>query len=227
MGWLTAGGILGLLLILLLCRIRVEFSYRTIMTLDIRYLFLHVRLLPGKAEEKHGKGKKNSSKRSSQKKRRKNTTSVKRREKRRAAKTIDADFDELMEKTSDFMAILRNLFYGVNILLRHIVIDRVCVSMRIGGEDPAQAGINYGKTCVIVYTLLATLQNYLNIKVQKLQLVPEMFEDVFETKVSLRVCIPVYVTLWAALSALWKILVRIIKKQLAAVKSETNSTQGV
>lgn len=220
MGWLIAGGILGLLLFLLLCRIRVEFSYRTNLTLDIRYLFFHVRLLPGKAEGKLGRGKKKSSKQSSQKK-------LKRQEEGRAEKTIDVIFDELMEKISDFMALMRNLFYGVNISLRHIGIDRVCVSMRIGGEDPAQAGINYGKTCVIVYTLLATLQNYLNIKVKKMQLVPEMFEDVFETKVSFRVCIPVYVTLWAALSTIWKILIRMIKKQSATIKSESNTTLGV
>lgn len=217
MGWYIAGGILALILFLLLCRIRLIFFYGEIITLDIRYLFLRFRLLPEK---------KNSSPKKTEKKKQKSKAAVRRREERRVKKTVDVVFDELMEKVSDFMALLRNLFFGVDRLLRHITIDRVCIQIRAGGEDPAQAGINFGKTSVLVYTLLAALQNYLNIKVQKLHLIPEMFEDVLEAEVSLRVCIPVYVAVWAAHGAIVKMIARQIKKQTEK-KSQANPPQGV
>ncbi len=147
-----------------------------------------------------------------------------RQEERKIAKTADVLFDELIERASNLMSVLRSILYGVNRLLRHITIDRTVFRLRIGGEDPAQAGIAYGKTCILVYTGLAALQNYLRVKVKRLELVPEMNENILSVQISLRVCIPVYVILWAAAGALWKLLVRQIKKQTATEKIEPRQT---
>ncbi len=224
-GWIIFLGIFAVLLFLLLCRIRVEFSYSETFQLEIRYLFLRFPLLPGKQK---GLGKASPKPGKSGRKKRKNSSQAEKKTAgRRIEKTVDVAFDEFMEKISNIMSILRSILYGVDLLLRHITIDRVHLNLRVGGEDPAQAGISYGKTCILVYTGLAALQNYLKIKVEELNLVPEMMEEVFSVKASLRVCIPVYVALWAAAGALWKLLVRMVKMQMAAAKDESRQTEGV
>ncbi len=222
-GWIIFTGIAGIFLFLLMSRIRVEFSYGKIIRLTARFLFLQFSLLP---TDKETKKQRTASKKSSHKKKKKPVQSERTQEERKISKTVDAAFDELIEKISNWMAVLRSILYGVNLLLRHITIDRVVCSLHIGGEDPAQAGIAYGKTCILMYSGLAVLQNYLRMKIQKLELIPEMMEDVFTVQFSLRVCIPVYVVLWAAGGALWKLLIRMIKKQMAETKQTPNRTEG-
>ena len=71
-GWIIFLGIFAVLLFLLLCRIRVEFSYSETFQLEIRYLFLRFPLLPGKqkglgkASPKPGKSGRKKRKNSSQ-----------------------------------------------------------------------------------------------------------------------------------------------------------------
>lgn len=221
-GWIIFFVILAILLFLLVSRIKVELCYDQEISLTIRYLFLRFPLLPSKQTDK----KKNSKKATASSPKKERTPSDKTKQPKRNHKTVDLVFDDWIEKASNFMTTLRSILHGVNFLLRHVVIDHVRIRMHIGGEDPAQAGISYGKTCIFVYTGLAALQNYLNIKVERLELIPEMMKDVFDVKASLRVCIPVYIALWAAIGAFGKLLMQLIKKQMGASKEGVQQTEG-
>lgn len=176
--------------------------------LSVRYLFVKIRLLP----EKPKKPKKKKSAKKAEKKaeaKKENETSKK--------------LKEVLKKTGvgGFIEIIAELAKiagrGTMGVVRHIVISRLDIEIRNGGEDAAQTAINYGYISAALYPAVSVILN--NVKKYKSACV-QIFPDYESRDTTVKCSVRLKIKLWWILSAAMKTLWALMKELMKLKKQE-------
>ncbi len=84
-------------------------------------------------------------------------------------KPLDNSFAEfimdggLLSAVSDIMRITKNMLIELKNLFGHIKVHRFKINLTCSGEDAAEAAINYGRCCAVIYPVTGFLCNILGI----------------------------------------------------------------
>lgn len=176
--------------------------------LSVRYLFVKIRLLP----ETPKKPKKKKSAKKAEKKaeaKKENETSKKLREVLR--KTGVGGFIEIIAELAKIAG------RGAMGVVRHIVISRLDIEIRNGGEDAAQTAINYGYISAALYPAVSVILN--NVKKYKSACV-QIFPDYDSRDTTVKCSVRLKIKLWWILSAAMKTLWALMKELMKLKKQE-------
>ncbi len=184
MGWIIAAAILLIIIALLACSVAVRFQYdkNGDITLKISYLFFTLYTIPARPKKKKAKKKRGKKKTAKQEK----TTAKKAvdapttdEDKTDAAaaatepkKQAIADKKKAKQKNKltldDIFALIRLVADGVlpplKRLFKRIRIYDFCLYIVCGGDDAAEAALNYGKTNIAVGAALGNLDTFFTLK---------------------------------------------------------------
>lgn len=184
-------GILGFIILLLICPIRIRIVYDGELRLRLGYLFLNFNILP-KEEEKHVSVESSENKSPNKPKKKDNDL-----EKLQAEPKRDNDSEnakpEQEKKTNPILEFkdkhgLGGIFGIVKNLLdilaeipkklsRHLVIKLLDVKLLIVGQDSADTAIKYGYACSVIYPIVSILKNNLKIKKDNEEIVAGFLAD--------------------------------------------------
>lgn len=186
MGWIIAGAMLVLILILLLCRATVIFDYNGDIYLRISYLFFTIVKIPAKKKKTRRKDRKvgkaaktalNEAEKAetpeSEKTADSDKTSVtdevdasdkktddkaeKKKDKSKSEKTL-GDIFELVKLIAD------SLGKPLKKLLKRTVISHFALVIVCGGDDAAKAALNFGRTNILVGNALGWIDTFFTLK---------------------------------------------------------------
>ena len=140
--------ILGAIVLLLLCPVRLTLSRKEELSAAVEWLFLRFRLLPAPQKTKPKKEK---------------TPQPPPQED--TAKTAKAPAPKPGDRITQYADLVGPLLAGlkksVAYILRHVRVDRLRLELLIAREDAAETAIAYGRANQAVYTALGLLQNLL------------------------------------------------------------------
>lgn len=159
--------ILAILLFLLVQPVTVEGAFDGELTLNIRYLFWKVGILPAKAkEDKPKKAKK-------EKKSKKSKEASE--EKPKKKKKIDLDFVlEILELVKQALSSLKN---PLGWFLRHIRYRDVWLHILVCQSDAHQTALKYGQCNAIVHSVFSLLRNCIDIKSTDVQIAADFIGE--------------------------------------------------
>ena len=110
-------------------------------------------------------------------------------------------------------------------IFRGIVIERLDLDAKIGGEDAAQAAINYGKWCSVIYPAVSLLLCAFRRHSKSINIAPDFLSDENTMSIHLRMrIIPIHV-IAQAVKALAKILWKELRTQINDKIKEKMSAQ--
>ncbi|MDR2655697.1 MAG: DUF2953 domain-containing protein [Oscillospiraceae bacterium] len=169
--------ILLFLFALTLFPIEAMIKFDKTFTLDIRYIFIRLRIIPGKP------GKEGEKKPKPEKEKPKE-------EKPKQKKTWDEIVDLVhfgLDAVKFFWPPLKKFF---TVLFKALEIYNTDIFLRISGEAPDRTGDKYGKTCAGVYAAYGILSNILNINKIKIDIQPDFMinENVFRIRTTVQIC---------------------------------------
>lgn len=175
--WILLGFLL-LLILLLLQKVTVEFTYADDdILIKLKYLFFRMVLFP--APEKKEKKKRKKEK-------------AKPEEKKPKPEEQKKTLSETISTGIDFLKPLPNTLRR---LKEKLTVEKLKIYIRVAGEDAAETGIEYGRTCGIVFGALATLRNILQIHVKAIKIEPDFVNYKSEIQISGQLRIRVYAAL--------------------------------
>ncbi len=211
MGWIIAGAVLILILLVTLFRVTVIFNYNENVFLDISFLGITLFHIPKvkKSSKKPKKKKKKPEKADEQ---------DKKDEQKKKPKPSLSDILELVKLGLDSLGkplkkILKRTEFS------HIGVDVIC-----GGEDAAKAAINYGAANIVLGNALSLIDTFFTLKT------PDDLHigvDFYREKTAAKIYFEVRLTAAAALAFAFTLLGRAIRYYLThkeardAVKSFT------
>lgn len=212
MGWIIAGAVLILILLITLCRVTVIFSYNENVFLNISFLGITLVQIP--AEKKSPK----KPKKKKPKKPEKADEQDKETEQKKKPKPALSDILELVKLGLDSLGkplkkILKRTEFS------HIGVDVIC-----GGEDAAKAAINYGAANIVLGNALSLIDTFFTLKT------PDDLHigvDFYREKTAAKIYFEVRLTAAAALAFAFTLLGRAVRYYLThkeardAVKSFT------
>ena len=207
------GGILAFLALLLFFPLHLLFRYEEGFFLTIQYAFLKFQVVP----QKEKKPKK---------------------EKKKAAKEPSPS-EETSKKEGAFQKILKEegLSAVVHLLgklahhtgraakstLSRIHVHDVVLDLVVAGEDAADTGIRYGRTCAAVYSAFGVLCNFLAMQIKAFSVIPDFREGAKSSAyLYARIQIRPFFLISSGIGLIWRILVTMIKAKL----SKTNTQKG-
>lgn len=186
MGWIIAAAILLLIIALLACSVAVRFQYdkNGDITLKINYLFVTLYTIPARPKKKKAKKKRVSPKKAEKGKAvsseetdapsadedkanaadaaaepQKKAVAVKKKAKQKKKNKLTLN---------DIFALIRLVTDGVlpplKRLFKRIRIYDFCLYITCGGDDAAEAALNYGKTNIAVGAVLGNLDTFFTLK---------------------------------------------------------------
>lgn len=169
MGWIIAGGVLVVLLILLLCNVTVIFDYNGALYLKVRYLFFTIVKIPAKkkrARRRNRKAKKTADtavkaaeteETAEAPSDKKPDEKPKKPEKKKSDKTL-GDIFEVVK------LVLDSLGKPLKKLLKRTRISHLSLNVTCGGDDAAKAALNYGRMNILVGNALGWVDSYFTLK---------------------------------------------------------------
>jgi len=142
--------ILGVVLLLLLCPVRLTLRWQQELTVTLRWLFLRFTLLP--APQKKKKAEKPAAGPSA--------------EGAKTAKTPSGSKpgDLLAQYADQLPALLRRLGRSAAFILRHVRVDQLRLRLVVARGDAAETAVAYGRANQAVYTALGLLQGLLKVR---------------------------------------------------------------
>lgn len=152
-GWLIAGGIVLLIVLLLLSPVRAAVIYDGDLTVTVRFLFLRFALLtpeqepqPPAAAQKAGRAAKTH-------------TPALIRKARELEQTLQEtlDTDSLPETLSRLTALITDVLHAGSRLLSKATLTRLRLDLAVGGADAAATALRYGLYCSAVYPLVGVI----------------------------------------------------------------------
>ena len=112
---------------------------------------------------------------------------------------------------------VRRLFQKLGYIVRHIRIKKLDLTCISGGEDPASAALDYGKTCAVLYPFLGYLESAVRSSPKKMSAEVRCDFDreksvyAFDTVISLRT----FHAVWAVLTLVSGNIVRSTPKEVS------------
>ncbi len=177
--------------------------------LSVRYLFVKIRLVPRTPKEEKAEKKPKEPK--------------EKKEDKEENKEKENKFSEIFKKTgvgglleiiSDLAGIARD---GAGKIIRRIVISKLVIEIRSGGEDAAAAAVNVGYISAALYpsvsVILNSVKKYKSARVQ-------VFPDYDSGKTSAMCMARVKIKVWWVLSAAVSTAFKLLKKFLELKRKE-------
>lgn len=202
--------IIAMILLLLLflsslyAKLRVKYEKEEL-TVWIGILFFRFQVFPGK-EKKEKKPKLKSKGKKAEA-----TTSPRKKKKKTKTK------EEIKELLTGLYDLLRAVIRPTGFVLRHARIDDLDLQIVVGGEEPDETAIAYGRWNAAVYGGLATLRNFMKIKCNRLVLAVDFTQLETEVAFSATFKIRIWALLVTVIRMIWRFLVNTLRKDEEAV----------
>ena len=146
------GAILGLILLILLIRVRIIFSYSEKLTLKVGALFINYDVLKKRPEKAKKTKKKKQKKKVSEQTSAVGKDNVKK-------KNVLKEFTEDMD-IGDFLDLISAFFTSLGKMLsNHLYVRLNKFRIIVGGEDPAKSALQFGALCQSCSYLFEILRN--------------------------------------------------------------------
>ena len=199
-------GIMLLLILIGLTPISLLLTYNGEFAVRVRVLFLRFSILPGKPKkEKKVKTKKGEEAPSAEAKTKKKRTV--------------SDIFKMISQGIDIFKLLLELLGRLAARMRVKEFD---LSLKVGGENAADAGIRYGTFCAVLYPAYGLMLSKCKVSHKHSQLNISADFDNNDTEVNFRarVNLALFVVIWAALRAVCKYIAHIVRQ------NKQNSVKG-
>ena len=206
--------ILLCLFLLFLCPVTLRFRYDGTPHAKIRYLFFFYTLPLDKPQKKKKEKKKKAPSAPSQEES---------QEKKKGSFGKMVEQKGLVGAVSEVADVLRLLLQKAARLLSHARVPRFSLTARIGGEDAAQAAINFGGVCAAVYPLLGFASALMRFRSPHLDLRPDYESKDWSASADITLRIALFWIPAVGISALWALFKNKIKQALSPVPSPRKS----
>ena len=227
--------VIALIVILFSIKVSVTAVYDETFTLDVKWLFIKLRIYPEDEEKKAKKEAKKAEKEQKKKNPKKEKPKKEKTEESASPKSnIFKDFynNQGFAATVNLIrtaaAQLGGFLKGV---YRAFVIENLTVLLRVSaGDDAAQTAIKYGKVCSAVYPAMGFICSNMKVKQYDVNVVPDFIsaENTATFKLSLSVR-PIKLTnavIVLAFRLIFKVLLKLLKGSKKNDKSITNTVKG-
>lgn len=177
MGWIIAGAVLVVLLILLLCNVTVIFDYCGDIYLRISYLFFTIVKIPAKKKKTRKKDKKakkaaESAVKTAEASADKEAAGIKNESDNKpdggSKKESDEEKPENKKTLGDIFEVVKlvldSLGKPLKKLLKRTRISHLRLEIICGGDDAAKAALNYGRMNIIVGNALGWIESFFTLK---------------------------------------------------------------
>lgn len=217
-GWIIAGAVLLLILLLLMCRVTVIFDYSGSIYLRVSVLCFTVFRIPQKELTERQK------KRAAIKARKKALKDAKKAEKKALTEAKEAEEKESKkseEKKKEKPSIeelielakvaLESLGKPLKKILKRTEFSHLSLDIICGGEDAAKAAINYGAANIALGSALSTIDTFFTLKT------PDDLHigvDFYQEKTVIKLYCEIRLTLGAALAFVFTLLGRAVRLYL-------------
>lgn len=204
------GGILAFLVLLLFLPLHLLFRYEEGFFLTVKYAFLKFQVVPKKDKKPK---KKKAEEPSSDEEAPKKESSFQKILKEEGLSAVVHLLGELAHHTG----------HAARSTLSRIHVHDVVIDLVVAGEDAADTGIQYGRTCAAVYSAFGVLCNFLAMQIKAFSVIPD-FREGAKSRAYLytRIQIRPFFLISSGIGLIWRILVTMIK----AKKSKTNTQKG-
>ncbi len=227
--------VIALIVILFSIKVSVTAVYDETFTLDIKWLFIKLRIYPEDEEKKAKKEAKKAEKEQKKKNSKKEKPKKEKTEESASPKSnIFKDFynNQGFAATVNLIrtaaAQLGGFLKGV---YRAFVIENLTVLLKVSaGDDAAQTAVKYGKVCSAVYPAMGFICSNMKVKQYDVNVVPDFIsaENTATFKLSLSVR-PIKLTnavIVLAFRLIFKVLLKLLKGSKKNDKSITNTMKG-
>lgn len=214
MGWMIAGGILALLLLLFWLPIQCKACFEEELFLRVRYAFVSIRVLPAKEKEEKPKPEKKAKKKKPQKEQ-----NGKKEEKPPAEQEpgVREKLKEIIryQGVSGFLSLLGDLAKiaagTLKKLAAKIVVKQFDLLLVVGGEDAAETAVTYGKVCGVVYPAVGTILSACKCRRYGVTVCPDFDASESRVKFSITAQIRPMYLLGYAVAALFQLVKRLLQ----------------
>ena len=227
--------VIALIVILFSIKVSVTAVYDETFTLDVKWLFIKLRIYPEDEEKKAKKEAKKAEKEQKKKNPKKEKPKKEKTEESASPKSnIFKDFynNQGFAATVNLIrtaaAQLGGFLKGV---YRAFVIENLTVLLKVSaGDDAAQTAVKYGKVCSAVYPAMGFICSNMKVKQYDVNVVPDFIsaENTATFKLSLSVR-PIKLTnavIVLAFRLIFKVLLKLLKGSKKNDKSITNTVKG-
>ena len=227
--------VIALIVILFSIKVSVTAVYDETFTLDVKWLFIKLRIYPEDEEKKAKKEAKKAEKEQKKKNPKKEKPKKEKTEESASPKSnIFKDFynNQGFAATVNLIrtaaAQLGGFLKGV---YRAFVIENLTVLLKVSaGDDAAQTAVKYGKVCSAVYPAMGFICSNMKVKQYDVNVVPDFIsaENTATFKLSLSVR-PIKLTnavIVLAFRLIFKVLLKLLKGSKKNDKSITNTMKG-
>ena len=227
--------VIALIVILFSIKVSVTAVYDETFTLDIKWLFIKLRIYPEDEEKKAKKEAKKAEKEQKKKNSKKEKTEKEKTEEPSQPKSNifkdfynNQGFGATVNLIRTAAAQLGGFLKGV---YRAFVIENLTVLLKVSaGDDAAQTAVKYGKVCSAVYPAMGFICSNMKVKQYDVNVVPDFIsaENTATFKLSLSVR-PIKLTnavIVLAFRLIFKVLLKLLKGSKKNDKSITNTVKG-
>lgn len=220
MGWIIFGCILAVLIGILCLDLTFTVHYSEAFLISVgvgpfKYGLLVTEEEKAKREakkkQKEAKKKKPTSKKAEPGKKKKVKQPEKKPEKGNIKETVQIVLD-----------LIRSVAKPLGDLLKKFRATDLRLTLRVGGEDAAEIALNYGKLCGVVYGSLAALQNFIRVRVKKLDLSCDFCSEKTEQEIDFKLKVRV----GSVLRAVIRMGIRFFAHTYKRTKSSAPNTQS-
>ena len=128
----------------------------------------------------------------------------------------------IKETVQIVLDLIRSVAKPLGDLLKKSRVTDLRLTLRVGGEDAAEIALNYGKLCGVVYGSLAALQNFIRVRVKKLDLSCDFCSEKTEQEIDFKLKVRV----GSVLRALIRMGIRFLAHTYKRTKSSAPNTQS-
>ena len=133
-----------------------------------------------------------------------------------------AEPGKIKETVQIVLDLIRSVAKPLGDLLKKSRVTDLRLTLRVGGEDAAEIALNYGKLCGVVYGSLAALQNFIRVRVKKLDLSCDFCSEKTEQEIDFKLKVRV----GSVLRALIRMGIRFLAHTYKRTKSSAPNTQS-
>lgn len=206
--------LLGLLLLLLFCPIRLEVCINSKESFGrIHFLFFHKKLFPSKKEAKQDSS--STPRRTGKKKQKKGFFSEENTASSKQKKGLSERIEMLRLFLDPAPELLRFVAGGIQI-------KKLRVIWRVSTEDAAETAILYGRACAAASGLLPILQNLFHPKIERIWIYPDFTHQTTAYLVSFQIRFRLYRILFGGI----RYLGSVFKRKIQLTKKQTLASHG-
>lgn len=227
--------VIALIVILFSIKVSVTAVYDETFTLDIKWLFIKLRIYP---EDEEKRAKKEAKKAEKDQKKKNSKQEKPKKEKTEESASPKSNIFKDFYNNQGFAAtvnLIRTAAAQLGGFLKGVyrafVIENLTVLLKVSaGDDAAQTAVKYGKVCSAVYPAMGFICSNMKVKQYDVNVVPDFIsaENTATFKLSLSVR-PIKLTnavIILAFRLIFKVLLKLLKGSKKNDKSITNTVKG-